>query len=515
MSFDASTATREELLKAYVASVFLNKTYQAALSKNKETLQQQITIKDKKITELEARIKWFERQVFGARSERLLCGESKQVPLFEVPETPPAETVTVKAFERASRVCPAEIVEELARFSDYVPVDEVVILPEEVRNLPEDSYQVISEKVTERLAYIPIQYRVKRTVRKTVKLKEQIFTAPAPEAVIEKSFADASFLAGLITDKFQYHLPLYRQHQRMLRAGVNVSREHVGRLALRSLELMEPVYNAVVSGIVSSETVFMDETPVKAGIKQKGVMKTGWFWAVANPEQVAFVYSDTRKHEVVREILGRSCQKMITDGYAAYDSYSKSRENFVHAQCWAHVRRKFFEAKEHSPPEAEHALLLIAKLFAIEQKSRDLKELASLRREQSTAVVEEFFRYLESLWFDRVPDTSSLIGKAIQYARNSQKELREFLSHPDIPISNNAIERAIRPVALGRKNWLFCWSELGAKYAAIAFTLVECCKMAGVDPFMYFSDILVRISEHSAREVHLLTPINWKKSFSI
>ncbi len=128
--------------------------------------------------------------------------------------------------------------------------------------------------------------------------------------------------------------------------------------------------------------------------------------------------------------------------------------------------------------------------------------------------MDEFFNYLESLWFENMADPSSLIGKAIRYARDAEKELRVFLAHVDIPLSNNSVERAIRPVALGRKNWLFCWSEVGAKYAAMAFTLVECCKMAGVDPFIYLADVLVRIDSHPARDVHLLTPKNWKCHFS-
>jgi transposase len=522
VSFDASTASREELFKAYIASFCLIdslnnqvETFQKKIEDQTQNHQKVIQQKDKVIKEQEARIKWFERQVFGARSERLIAGESRQVPLFKVPETPPAETVTVKSFERTARKSPTVVDgSEKARFSETVPVDEVVVLPEEVKDLPEDAYEVIGEKVTERLAYTPVQYRVKRTIRKTVKLKERILAAPAPESVIDKSFADVSFLAGLITDKFQYHLPLYRQHQRMLRAGVTVSREHLTKLTHRSLELLEPVYNAILSQIVSSETVGMDETPVKAGIKQKGMMKTGCFWAVANEEEVAFVFSETKRKELVAGILGDLCKKLITDGNPSYGSYSKSRENFIHAQCWAHVRRKFFEAKEHSPPEAEYVLVQIAELFAIEQKARDLEERSQLRRIESTHIVNELFCYLESLWLERMTEPESLLGKAISYARDAEKELRVFLSHPDIPLSNNSVERAIRPIALGRKNWLFCWSELGAKYAAMAFTIVESCRMQGVDPFAYISDVLVRISSHPATQVHLLAPKNWKIHYS-
>jgi hypothetical protein len=268
----------------------------------------------------------------------------------------------------------------------------------------------------------------------------------------------------------------------------------------------------------------MDETPIKAGRKKQGVMQKAWFWTVAAEGQgVAFVYSSSRSNQVVGQILGEHCKKFITDGYAAYDIYQKFREEslsesaspVVHARCWAHTRRKFFEAKEHSPPEADNALRIIGKLFEIEAKAKklELEDTAALRREQSRALVDEFFDYLHALWFQKMLDGTSLLGKAVQYARNAESGLREFLSHPDIPISTNDVERAIRPVAIGRKNWLFCWSEVGAKYAAIAFTLVECCKMNGVDPFEYLSDVLVRIDSHPARDVHLLTPRLWKTHF--
>jgi transposase len=523
MSLDLKNATKSEILQAYEESVLANKVLQESFEqahdsyqKKVENLERTVQTYERDLEFCKSRIKWFERQVFGVKSERLLPQDSRQGTLFDVPTTEPAPTVTVKAFERSCRKNPTEMDEgEKTRFSENVPVDEVVLLPKEVEGLPEDAYEVIGEKVTERLAYTPVQYRVKRTIRKTVKLKEEIFTAPAPQAVIERSFADVTLLAGLITDKFQYHIPLYRQHQRMERSGVSITRGHLTKLGQRSLELLEPVYQCTLSLIISSDSVSMDETPVKAGRKEKGVMKTAWFWPVLADGQVAFVYSSTRSHKVVSEVLGKHCKKLLSDGYSAYGAYKTSRPDLVHAQCWAHVRRKFFEAREHSPPECERVLHLIGTLFHIEQKAkgRELEEIAALRREESLPVVEEFFSYLEILWFNNMLDSTSLLGKAVQYARNAEQELRQFLACPDIALSNNEVERAIRPVALGRKNWLFCWSELGAKHAAMAFTLIECCKMQGVDPFTYLVDVLQRIDSHPAKDVHLLTPKLWKTHF--
>jgi len=176
---------------------------------------------------------------------------------------------------------------------------------------------------------------------------------------------------------------------------------------------------------------------------------------------------------------------------------------------WAHVRRKFFDAQQHAPPECERILALIARLFEVEKEP----ELLTARREQSLPVVNELFEYLNQLWFEQMVEKSSLLGKAIAYTLEREQQLRQFLFHEDIPLSNNHVERVIRPVALGRKNWLFCWSEVGAKYAAIAFTLIECCKLHGIDPWKYFVDVLQRIDTHPARDVHLLTPKLWKDNF--
>lgn len=486
MSIDVATASREELV-AYAV-------------------------------QLEQRVAWFERQVFGQRSERLISQDPRQSTLFEVPETPPAELTTVKSYERSARSNPTDTsVENSIRFDASVPVDEVVVYPPEINGLSEGAFEVIGEKVTERLVQIPTQYRVKRTVRKTIKLKEQqtLHTAPAPASVIERSFADATFLAGMITDKFQYHLPLYRQHQRLSAAGVHISRGHLTTLTHRSLELLEPIYYAILSSIISAELVSMDETPIKAGRKEKGKMRTAYFWPVFAEQQVAFVYSSTRGHRVVAEVLGKGCQKLLSDGYSAYERYAESRGELVHAQCWAHVRRRFFEATEHALPQCQRVLEYIQRLFEIEQSvlGAEPEHVLTVRREQSLPVVDELFSFCGTLWFEQLVERTSLLGKAVAYTQERETALRQFLLHPDIPLSNNHVERAIRPVALGRKNWLFCWSEVGAKYAAIAFTLVECCKLHGVDPWKYLVDVLQRIDSHPARSVEQLTPKHWKDIF--
>ena len=500
-------ASREELLAALRSFEEQNSALEkekSSLRKQNETLRQQID--------------WLRRQQFGATSERLIPQDPRQHSLFEVPEQPPAETTSVKSYERSARKKPTNTdAGSKLRFDDSVPVDVCTVLPKEVEGLSEDEFSVIGEKVTERLIQIPASYRLERTIRKTCKILAtgSIHTAPAPDAVIERSFADATFLAGMVTEKFLYHQPIYRQHQRMKASGVHVSRGHLSKLVHRTLELLEPIYQAILSEILCAELISMDETPVKAGRKEKGKMHQGYFWPVFAELQVAFIYSSSRAHRVVSDVLGENCKKLMSDGYSAYERYAEFRENLVHAQCWAHVRRKFFDAREHSPPEAEKALGIIRELFAVEQELENLsdEQILALRRERSMPLVHDFFKEMEVLWHTRMVERSSLLGKAVGYAVSRKEALMQFLFHPDIPLSNNHVERAIRPVALGRKNWLFCWTEVGAKYAAIAFTLIECCKLHGINPWEYLIDVLKRIDTHPAREVHLLTPKYWKENF--
>lgn len=500
----------------YVLFVELQSASKQQLIEYAESLQLKNTTLKSENESLKMRVAWFERQYFGAKTERFIPQDPKQYSLFEVPEEVPSEKTTVKEYERSARKRETKVDDEKhVRFGKNVPVEEKIVLPDEVVNLPESDYEVIGEKVTNRLIQIPTQYRVERTIRKTVKLNSKLYTAPAPPAVIEKSFADVSFLVGLIIDKFLFHLPLYRQHQRLKLSDVHISRGHLTRLTHRSLELLEPIYYAILSAIISSELVCMDETPVKVSRKEKGKMHKAYFWPVYAEGAVAFVYEDGRKHEVVPKILGDTCKKLLSDGYAAYERYAESRRELVHAQCWAHARRYFFDAKEHSPLECERVLAMIAELFAIEKEVGDDEvERLVARRTESLLIVDGLFSYLEELWFTQMTERSSLLGKAISYAREREEALRQFLIHSDIPLSNNQVERIIRPVAIGRKNWLFCWTEVGAKYSAIAYTLIESCKLQGVDPWKYLIDVLQRIDTHPAREVHLLTPKLWKQQFA-
>lgn len=506
------------------------------LEQNRELLRQNAeldsastTLKDKNLklesrnAELLRRVQWFERQVFGQRSERRPQFDARQLCLgeaLEISEEPPAKEETVKQYERRSRkACWKVEGEEDLRFDPSVPVKVIKVPNPEIDGLPESEYEVIREKVTYRLAQRPGSYVVLKYVRKVVKIKGELPSPPAPPAVIERSLADVSFLAGLSVDKFCYHIPLHRQHQRLAHAGVRISRGTLTNLVHRTAELLEPIYNALLSSILQSEVLLMDETTMKAGRKAKGKMRVGYFWPIyGDKDEIAFPFAASRALKVAREALGEFCGVLVTDGYKVYERYSETVESVTHAQCWSHTRRKFIEAEQVEPALVGAALDHIGKLYSLEaefrRKGLSPEELLAKRAEHSRPVVEEFFRKLEQTFQEQVLLPSNPFTKAVSYALEREKQLRVFLQHPGVPLDTNALERQIRPVAIGRKNYLFCWTEVGARYAGILYSLIASCRLQGVDPFVYLVDVLQRVDSHPSMDVHLLTPRLWKENFS-
>lgn len=481
--------------------------------------------------ELQRQNEWFKRQLFGRKSERrLLTPDAHQLPLAgllparkEPGDEPPPPAETVKAYQRRTLLSalPDTGEEDGLRFDASVPVKVITLPNPEVKALGRDAYEVIGEKVTYRLAQQPGAYVVLKYVRQVIKLKEteQIRCPPAPPAVFEKSLADVSLLAGLLIDKCCYHLPLYRQHQRLTHAGITLNRGTLTQWVHRTADLLTPIYHALLSSILQSHVLTMDETPIKAGHKSKGKLQTGYFWPVyGDQDEIAFPFATTRAERVVREVLGSFCGVLVTDGYKVYDRFARRMQDIVHAQCWAHARRKFVEAETVEPGLTTQALEQIGTLYALEAQGREqkLRDDAKLRQRRASAqpVVEQFFTWLDQTVRDTVLLPSNLFRQAAHYALDRRAALSVFLADPTVPLDTNHLERQIRPIALGRKNWLFCWTEVGARYVGIVQSLIASCRLQGIDPYVYLVDVLQRIDTHPAFEVHLLTPRLWKQHFA-
>ena len=481
-------------------------------------------------SDLKQQLAWLKKQLFGKKSEKRLeiATGATQLSLGEVihdeSEESAVKTVVVAEHERkANKKDFTDAVEDKGlRFDADVPVTTIVVPNKEVEGLEEGKdYEVISKKVTYRLAQKPAVYEVIKYERDVVKLKEseKIVTAPAPEAVIETSIADVSFLAGLLIDKFSYHLPLYRQHQRLSLNGITISRQTLTNLVHRTADFLKPIYQAQLRSIVESAVLAMDETPIKAGTKGDGKMKQGYFWPVyGDKDEVAFPYFASRAEAPIRAVLGEYCGTLVTDGYAAYERYAQSNKSVVHAVCWAHLRRKFIEAESLEPELCRIALEHIGALYEVEaqvkQTNRTGNDKLDLRIKRSYPVAQKFFAWLSSAMGNLSLLDSNPFTKAASYALKREHELKVFLTDPYVPIDTNHIERAIRPIPMGRKNWLFCMTEVGAEVVGIVQSLLFTCKLHGINPYTYLVDVLQRIDNHPMSQVEMLTPRLWKDNFA-
>jgi transposase len=486
----------------------------------------------KRTVELQQQLDWFKRQLFGAKSERrIIQDSSRQLTLGELgqagPEPAAEPTIKVPGHDRR-KSSKRNGDEGDLRFDDTVPVEQIV-LPAGIPAEDLDDYEKIGEKVTRKLAQKPGSYFVREFIRPVYKKKaaadaieNEIFCAPPPWTVLDRSFADVSLLAGILIDKFRYHLPLYRQHQRMEACGVHISRGTLTNWVHRTVELLVPVYDAQFKSILSSKVLAMDETPVKAGRKKKkppdrGKMNKAYFWPLfGDQNEVAFHFSPTRSHSVVFEVLDGYAGTLITDGYEAYKNYAKKFSDVCHAACWVHTRRGFDKALASDRNLADQALEKIADLYKVEENLRHLapEKRQAQRALHSKPIVEGFFEWLRELQAEQALLPSSLFTKALAYALEREKALKVFLENPDVPLDTNHLERQIRPIALGRKNWMFCWTEIGAQYVGIVQSLLSTCLLHKVDPYTYLVDVLQRVENHPASRVEELTPRLWKEHFA-
>jgi transposase len=481
------------------------------------------------VTALQHQLDWFKRQVFGSKSERLLPLDPQQLHLgatLPVPDSAPgAPAKSVAAHTRTStRRDFAEPGESLPFFDESkVPMIEIGLSTPEIEALRPDQYEVIGEKITYRLAQQPASYTVLRYRRPTIKRLDTgaMLSVPAPLGVIEGSRADVSFCAGLLVDKFVYHLPLYRQHQRLIDSGLRVSRPWLTQLAQQISALLEPIHAAQLASIVDGRVIAMDETPIKAGRDGPGKLKQGYFWPVyGEHDEVCFPFSSSRAHPMVANTLGltrRPDTVLLSDGYAAYARYAE-RTGVTHAQCWAHCRREFFEAQAADPAGCGEALTWIAALYRVETEIRDKKLAGESKRQHrlthSKPEVEQFFEWVDAQLqrYGLLP--TNPYTKALAYARERRVALSVFLTDPEVPIDTNHLERSLRAIPMGRRNWLFCWTELGAKHVGIVQSLLVTCRLHGIDPYTYLVDVLQRVGQHPQSRVAELTPRQWKTHFA-
>jgi len=295
------------------------------------------------LTAVKQQVACFKRQLFGRKSEKRLDVDSAvqgnllSVLGVEAPPSPketPAEMIT---YQRRKKTRDGAVNDTGLRFSDDVPREIIAVKDPEIEAIPEARRKLIGEKVTYRLAQRPGSYVIIEYTRPVYKLLDDltIVSTSAPANVLEKSVADVSFLAGMLIDKFRYHLPLYRQHQRLAQAGIRISRSSLSTWAGRAIDLLAPIVDAQHRHVLQSRVLAMDETPIKAGRQKKGKMRQAYFWPIYGEDnEIVFHYAPSRAHSHVQAFLGTFRGTLLSDGYEAYAAYAKHHDGLTHAECW-------------------------------------------------------------------------------------------------------------------------------------------------------------------------------------
>ena len=481
------------------------------------------------IAQLQHQLDWFKRQLFGPKSERRLVENPDQLPLgfgdsqAAKPKEPDLQTITYQRGKGKKHRAEDCVSDSGLRFGPDVPIETIELPVPALDTQSGEVLQVIGTETFYRLAQRPGSYVVlcyKQPVVKNLST-QQIARIDSPGGIFDRSIADVSFLVGMLVDKFQFHIPLYRQHQRLESAQITLSRATLTNLTRRAIALLEPIADAQLQHILLSRVLAMDETPIKAGKSKssKGKMHSGYYWPVyGEDDEIAFVYTAGRAHRYVQQIISDDFTgTIVSDGYAAYARYAAARDGVTSAQCWSHSRRKFIEAENDEPAKVAHVLSHVRALYAVEEHIRKnrLTETDKLhyRVEHSKATVEQLFAWMQSELEDPDLLPKSPYAKALNYVHTRQSALQVFLSDPDVPLDTNHVERRIRSIAMGRRSWLFCWTELGAIQVGIIQGLISTCILHDVNPYHYLVDVLQRVQIHPNNRIHELTPREWKKHF--
>jgi transposase len=371
----------------------------------------------------------------------------------------------------------------------------------------------IGEESSERYEYIPAQVTVIEDICKKYACACTVKTATKPPQPIEKSTAGASLLAQVAVAKTADHLPLNRQEKIFERHGVNISRKTMGGWLAQCADLLKPLYASAKEVLFQSKVIGTDDTSVKVLDEKLPFARTGRIWPYYGDQDhpvILYDYTPTRERAGPEEFLKGYRGYLQADAYGGYDAFFKDpARGLIEVGCWAHARRYFHKALESDQPHMGPALLLIAQLYRVEKEARPLsaEDRLRLRQLQSKPVLDKLHNYLLEIQAEVLPKSPA--GRAVRYTLKNWTALTRYCEDGILEIDNNATERAIRGVAIGRNNWVFFGSDQGGTTAAVLRSFVASCQRIGVDPFVWLKDILSRIATHPITRIAELLPHNW------
>jgi len=464
-----------------------------------------------KLETVTAELSWLKRQMFGQKAERYIPTGNGQMALPIAEGVPEVEVSTQQvSYERKDIKPVPEKGHGRNVLPAHLPRVETVIEPKE----DVTGMEKIGEEVTEELEYKPGKLFVNRIIRPKYAKPDgsgSVVTGLLPLRPIEKGRPGPGLLAHVLISKFVDHLPLYRQEKIFKREGVNIPRSTLGGWAESCHGLLTPIYERLIEKVLDTDYLQADETPVQVQDRViPGKTHRGYFFVYHNPERKAvfFDYRESRSRSGPLEILTDFRGKLQTDAYAGYNEVL-ALPGRTGVGCWAHVRRKFYEAKDSDPKRADRAMSLIGELYAVEDRARENNATPEhrfvMRQENAVPVIATLKAWLDSEYVIALP--KSLMGQAMAYTLNYWNRLNAYLTDGKLEIDNNLVENAIRPVALGRKNWLFAGSHDGASRAALVYSLVCTCAMNEIEPYEYLRTTLDKISGHPQNRLNELLPL--------
>lgn len=483
-----------------------------------EQKDEQIARLNYQIASLTHQLNALNKAVFGSKHERFVPATNPAQLALDIQAEAIAQ-VSVTGEKKIEYTRPSTTVTEnkkehpgRTKLPEHLERRETIIEPAEDVSL----CKKIGEEVTEELEYEPGKLYVNRIVRPKYAKPDNggIVTAPMIERPLPKAIAGPALLANITTEKYVDHIPLHRQRERFIREGITIAYSTITGWLSDTCALITPLYEALKKLVLQSNYLHADESPIRVLDKnKKGATHRGYFWVYQNSVErlVLFDYREGRGREGPEEILKDFKGYLQTDGYPLYD-YFKQQQGITVLHCMAHARRMFFEALENDPGRAQYALQQFGLLYDIERKAKsetlDSDQRMQLRQREAVPVLQTFGQWIKQEYV-KVPPKSA-IAKALGYSIGRWDELKVYTTNGKLNIDNNPVENSIRPLAVGRKNYLFAGSHEAAKRSAMLYSLLGTCKLHTVNPMVWLTDVLKRINAHPINQIQDLLPQNWQ-----
>ncbi len=454
------------------------------------------------------------RMIFGRKSERFVATDTNQLNIFgeEIPaqEVEKEEYIVTYKTEKSKK--PKEQPIRTAIPAHFRRVEQTI----EPDFIPPNAKK-IGEEITEVLEVKPLTVFVRRIIRPKYALPEEegILIAELPSLPIPKGNAGASLLSFIIVSKFVDHLPLYRLLQIFKRQDLSISSSTIGGWVCKTAELFQPLYDVFKNAFLEdADYIQADESPIKVQDKnKKKALDQGYMWVYRNPMErlVLFEYNKGRGKEAPEQFFKNFTGTLQTDGYRVYQSLT-TKGDITLLGCMAHARRYFEKALDNDPKRAEHVLFLMQRLYKMERECRerntDVAVVKRYRMIYALPILDELEVYLNEHVNVVLPKSS--IGKAMTYTLNIFQNLKQYIYDGRYEIDNNNIENSIRPMAIGRKNYLFAGSHKAAQNIAMFYSFFASCKANDINPFDWMNDVTRRMPEHKANKLSEMLPHNWK-----